>query len=154
MKFDASGQTCMGGPIDPTIRSISPTITVPTPTVYNHTCPVISYAPIIATPTTSQTWPCNPLYNHEDEDEPPPEQGPYLRVEGNSLCLVLPRAADVQLSIYDPSGRLVARPVDGMVEAGEHEIELGDHTGSPLQKGVYLAVLRHPEGLKTVKIVR
>ena len=53
----------------------------------------------------------------------------------------MPAESYARLTVYDATGRLVARPVDGIVQAGEHEIDLGDHAGSPLQKGVYLVQL-------------
>jgi hypothetical protein len=56
----------------------------------------------------------------------------------------LPRAGQATLSLYDVSGRLVARLVDRRLEAGWHTFDLGDVRvrGSKILNGVYFLRLR------------
>jgi len=56
----------------------------------------------------------------------------------------LDRAADVQLLVFTPSGRLVSRLVNGHVNAGSHEIVWNgtDLSGKPASSGVYYYQLK------------
>jgi hypothetical protein len=64
------------------------------------------------------------------------------------LRLGLGQEADVRISVYDPVGRLVKNLFSGKLEAGEHEFPLGLDS-----KGVYLVVVKHPGGTRTLKVV-
>ena len=136
MKFDSAGTTCIGIPVTPTVTSPSPTITSPTPTITSPTPTVMAISPTVTIPTTKDTMIC-PIGIEEVSGSP----SFYLRVSGSLIRFFLPAESYARLTVYDATGRLVARPVDGIVQAGEHEIDLGDHAGSPLQKGVYLVQL-------------
>jgi hypothetical protein len=79
-------------------------------------------------------------------DRPPPALS--FEVEGRNpaigpvrLSLVLPERAQVQLGIFDVSGRQVARLADGELEPGRHEVIWGP-TAPARPAGVYLARLR------------
>ena len=55
-----------------------------------------------------------------------------------TLALRVPRAGPVKLAIYDCSGRLVATPWQGEIEAGGHEIQF---EAEDLTSGLYLVCL-------------
>ena len=65
------------------------------------------------------------------------------------LYLFAPNQIQVSLSLYDASGKLVQRLYDGVLNQGGHTFIPSLET-----KGVYLAVLRYPGGMKTLKLVR
>jgi hypothetical protein len=52
-----------------------------------------------------------------------------------TISFALPKAARVSLSIYDVSGRLVVELVDGLRQAGTHEVTFD---GSNLASGIYI----------------
>jgi hypothetical protein len=72
-----------------------------------------------------------------------------FRTMGRGLYLSLPGEVWVSLSLYDASGRLVQNLWDGLLNAGGHSFVPGVR-----ERGVYIAVLRHPGGTQTVKVVR
>jgi hypothetical protein len=53
------------------------------------------------------------------------------------ILLALNEDANVDLSIYDISGRMVSRPVSGDISAGSHQIPVED-----LSSGIYYARCR------------
>ncbi len=59
-----------------------------------------------------------------------------LWVSGGWVKLALPRAGEVKLVAFDPSGRLVRVLVDGKLERGEHAFKLS------LKPGVYVLSLK------------
>jgi hypothetical protein len=79
-----------------------------------------------------------------------PVARPYLDADPNpfnprvSVALGLPRAARVELAVYDVRGRRVARLVDGMLAAGRHEVSWtgDDDRGRAVASGVYMVRLR------------
>ncbi len=81
-------------------------------------------------------------------DEGVSENALEFRLIGRNLYLFTPNPIQVQLDIYDVSGRLVQRLYNGLIPAGGHtfipKIEVG---------GVYLGILRYPAGLKTIKVM-
>ncbi len=145
IKYDASGRTCMGTAVTPNLISPTPTITSPGPTLTSRTPTIASPNYTRETPVNTQYWPCNPLWEGEEETDSGPEF--YLSARGNTIRFSLPEAMDVQLSVYDPSGRLVVRPLDGWVDAGEHKVSV------EAGEGVRIAVLRYLGGTKTVRIL-
>ncbi|MEO0180000.1 MAG: FG-GAP-like repeat-containing protein [candidate division WOR-3 bacterium] len=82
-------------------------------------------------------------------DESGFDKGFEFRPIGKSLYLFNSSPIQVQLEIYDPSGRLVQGLYNGLLLPGAH-------TFSPILRtgGIYLAVLRHTGGTKTIKVVR
>jgi len=90
---------------------------------------------------------CGDLYT--DTWEKAVAGGFEFRAKSQGLCLFLPEQAQVSLSLYDASGRLVQNLYDGLLPAGGHSFI--PSTGA---RGVYLAVLVYPEGVQTVKLVR
>ncbi|MEO0146420.1 MAG: hypothetical protein ABIM19_06270 [candidate division WOR-3 bacterium] len=61
----------------------------------------------------------------------------------------MPIQTQVSLSLYDAGGRLVQNLYEGIVSAGAHTF-----IPKPEGRGVYLAVLRYPGGIKRIKMVR
>ncbi len=67
-----------------------------------------------------------------------------------TLNFSLPKSATLRLIVYDVLGREVKRLVDGMIEAGHHEVvfDAGD-----LPSGIYLYYLETPEGNFTRQMI-
>ncbi len=67
-----------------------------------------------------------------------------------------PRAGRVTLDVLDIAGRHVARAFAGEADAGTHDARWDGARadGTPAAPGVYLAVLRTPDGVATRRIVR
>jgi flagellar basal-body rod modification protein FlgD len=63
---------------------------------------------------------------------------------------------DLELRIYDVSGRLIDTLVSGSLEAGAHGFEWSgtDRVGGRVAPGVYLVRLTANGGLRTEKVVR
>lgn len=78
-----------------------------------------------------------------------------LSVAGRALALALPLAADIELAVFDVSGRRVCELRRGPLAAGVHRIELPEAT---VATGVYFvrADVRRPQGMewRVVKWVR
>jgi len=152
-RLDASGNNCSGS-------FITPTVTSPTPTITSPSLSPVSVTPTVSSPsyTTATPTPLDSLVCQQSVEVGEQKRGPSAQIwaEQGRIIFFLPAESYARLTIYDPTGRMVARPVDGIVQAGEHEIDLGDHTGSPLQKGVYLVELdtgaRHASSM-TAKMV-
>jgi len=89
---------------------------------------------------------CNPLYEHEEDEA---TRGIELRSMGRGLYLFVPNQARISLDLYDASGRFVQNLYAGILTPGEYTFVPKTET-----EGVYLAILRHPGGTKTVKVVR
>jgi hypothetical protein len=134
IKYDASGNTCIGGLVSPTVTSPTPTVTSPSPSTAAFTPATQTPAPITASPAPVQTLVCRALDNNES---PSPTSEAWLIAKGKSIRFFLPVASQASLSVYDAAGRLVARPIHGFSEAGEHEIKF-EQDG-----GVYIAVLNY-----------
>jgi putative Ig domain-containing protein/PKD domain-containing protein/calcineurin-like phosphoesterase family protein len=66
-------------------------------------------------------------------------------VASGSLRFVTPRTGVVALEIFDTSGRRVAEPIDGVLQAGLHEVRVGD-ADLRLRAGLYLYRIRHAGG--------
>jgi len=60
------------------------------------------------------------------------------------LHFVTPRAGPVTVEIFDATGRRMARPVDGVLGAGLHEVRLPGPLR--LRPGLYLYRIRHSQG--------
>ncbi len=71
-----------------------------------------------------------------------------------TLSLHLPERAEVDLEVYDVSGRLVRRLIDGTVEAGAHEVHWDgrDASGADVASGIYFCRLADDEHQVTAKI--
>lgn len=67
-----------------------------------------------------------------------------------TIAFTLAGEADVRLNVYDLVGREVARPVDGRLGAGEHEIQFD---ASSLPTGVYLYRLDAGEFVATRRMI-
>jgi hypothetical protein len=66
------------------------------------------------------------------------------------LSFALPEAAYVQLTVYDVSGRQVAKLVDGWRDAGTHDV-IFDAAGLP--SGLYIARLQTESFSASQKVV-
>jgi hypothetical protein len=62
----------------------------------------------------------------------------------------LDRTGPVELRVYDLRGRVVAEPVSGVLEAGEHRVPFD---GSALSSGVYYARLRTEHASSAARLV-
>jgi flagellar hook assembly protein FlgD len=62
----------------------------------------------------------------------------------------LPEAGSVSIQVYDVTGRLVATLVDGMVNAGRHQVRFD--AGS-LSSGVYIVRMQTSGFLQTQKMI-
>jgi hypothetical protein len=104
-------------------------------------------ATISSVPPVSIYDVCEPLYENVNEELS--SNGIRLGTRGPDLYLFTPYPAQVSLRLYDAQGRLVQRLYDGVLASG-------GHTFNPAleSKGVYIAVLRHQGGMKSLKIVR
>lgn len=81
-----------------------------------------------------------------------PNPGPGAR----SFQFAMGRSGSVRLSVFDVSGRLVTKLVDGVMEAGEHSIAWRGtaERGSRIGNGVYFARLETDAGSKSLKVVQ
>lgn len=72
------------------------------------------------------------------------------------LRFELDRDAEVTLEVFDATGRRVATLQDGPLTAGRHfrRWDGRNDAGQPLAAGIYLARLRTPDSMETVKLVR
>ncbi len=135
VKYDGAGKTCIGEPIEPVMEETrwgasgigaidpDPTITSITPVLWNinATSVVPSFTPI-----------CSSLRAEESTGS----HGLHLTASGRLIRFTLSAPQEIVLSVYDPTGRLVAKPANSYVNAGEHELKLD------LQKGVYFVELK------------
>lgn len=71
--------------------------------------------------------------------------GLYLRARGNEALLRLPREAEVELGLYDPSGRMIREVFRGRLGPGLHRLML------PELRGVGVLVARTPWGTLRAK---
>ncbi len=76
---------------------------------------------------------------------PNPARGPVM------LHVQIPAAGPARLTVYDVSGREVARPLDGETPAGEHALRFG---GEGLPAGIYLYRLEWNGEARTGRLVR
>jgi len=74
--------------------------------------------------------------------------GLEFKAMGKGLYLFTPDQAQISLSLYDASGRLVQNLYDGVLAQGGHTFLPNTET-----KGVYLAVLRYEGGMRFIKII-
>ncbi len=86
---------------------------------------------------------CSAVETEEGEHAPSIQ----LTARAAGLFLVLPEATPINLSLYDPAGRLAARLFEGELRAGEHLFTL-----PTLPKGVYIGILEYPGGTRTAKV--
>ncbi|MBN2381114.1 T9SS type A sorting domain-containing protein, partial [candidate division WOR-3 bacterium] len=75
---------------------------------------------------------------------------PLSSGKGFAITYTLPQASKVTLSVYDAAGRAVKVLEFGMVEAGSHEVELGDVS---LSKGVYFVKFSSGSFTETAKLI-
>lgn len=71
-----------------------------------------------------------------------------------TFAFTIPRAASVRLSIYDVRGRLIARPLDAVLPAGDHSAKWDgrDRSGAEAPSGSYLAQVETPQGIRARKV--
>jgi hypothetical protein len=82
-------------------------------------------------------------------------QSPNPTREGGTLRFRLPEARRVEVTLFDVSGRRVARLADAVMDAGEHTLSWTrrDERGHRVGAGVYKARLRSGSLERTVSIV-
>ena len=81
--------------------------------------------------------------------------GPNPSRDGGTLHFHLARSQRVELSLYDVSGRRVARLADGMMDAGEHDVRWTrtDDRGHRVAAGIYRAQLRTDGEERSLNVV-
>ncbi len=72
-----------------------------------------------------------------------------------TLRFDMPRRAEVELAVYDVAGRRVATLIDGVMDAGHHEVvwEGRDGKGHPVSSGIYFSRLSSEGQLLTRKML-
>lgn len=72
-----------------------------------------------------------------------------------TIAFSLPQRMRMTLSIYDITGRRVTKLIDGVMQAGPHEVPWGgtDDKGRSVASGVYCYVLKTPYGVETRRMV-
>jgi len=72
-----------------------------------------------------------------------------------TIAYVLPSAGDVELTVYDVTGRLIATLVDGPSPAGRSTVSWNgrDARGRQVASGTYFCRIRSPAGARTRKMV-
>jgi len=72
-----------------------------------------------------------------------------------TLQITLSRRFTAQLQIYDLNGRLVRDLFSGTLSAGQHQFRWDalNNWNMPVASGLYLAILKTPEGIKSLKII-
>ncbi len=93
---------------------------------------------------------CGSLYEGIEEGL---GEGFDFRPQGRGIYLFLSRDAQISLTIYDASGKLVQRLYDGVLSRGGYTF-IPRHEGPEITRGVYLVVLRYAGGIRTLKIIR
>ncbi|MEO0211241.1 MAG: T9SS type A sorting domain-containing protein [candidate division WOR-3 bacterium] len=131
-RLDAGGNNCAGSFIAPTVTSRTPTMTNPSLSPVSVTPTVSSPSYTTANPTPLDSMVCQQSVNISEKEE----LSTRLWIEKGRVIFSLASESWARLTVYDATGRLVARPIDGILRAGEHAVELDD-----LQKGVYLVQL-------------
>ena len=144
-RFAIDGDNCWGNPWNPGVVPFVPNIVSISPTVSN-TGAWQNINPVVTIINFVEYEVCA-LYEDVGEQESYPGHG--LEFTGRQLVFWLPGTCPVTLSIYDPAGRVVARPVDGaLLGPGKHSLALAD-----LSPGVYFARLDSGEGVLTCRFV-
>lgn len=80
--------------------------------------------------------------------------GTSLSTHGRRITYRIARDGWVTISIFDPLGRLVARPLDGLRAAGDHEMTWDARTSGawPVASGVYFVRMDAPGAVATDRI--
>ncbi|MGC8894892.1 MAG: hypothetical protein ACP5QG_08625 [candidate division WOR-3 bacterium] len=144
-KFTIDGTNCWGIPWNPGVVPFAPAIANIGPTVSN-TGAWQNINPVVTIINLPEYEVCL-LYEDVGEESASPGNG--LEFTGTRLVFWLSVTCSVTLSIYDPTGRVVARPLDGvLLGQGRHSLALDD-----LSPGVYLARMNSREGVLTCRFV-
>ncbi len=83
----------------------------------------------------------------------PASPNPFMK--STNISFVIPKAGKVKLAVYDISGRMIAKLVDGNLAAGRYTVRWRgvSSTGARVASGVYFVRLKSESGEKTRKIV-
>ncbi len=138
-EFKQDGTNCLATEWSPTITAISPSVTSCAPGITSISPTVSAITPAVSVQSVPQTTICEVLGTDESAG-----QGPSLAISRGGVSFVLPADSRVRLSVYDPAGRLIATPVNGWTEAGEHRVSL-----EGLAAGIYMVELA-VDGRRTV----
>ncbi len=144
-KFVTSGQNCAGNIVPAGVIPFTPNITDINPTVSN-TGAWQNINPVVTIINLNEFEICA-LYEEVDEEEAYTDR--RLEFTGRQLVFWLTGTCPVTLSIYDPAGRVVMRPLDAaLLGPGRHCLALDD-----LAPGVYFARLILGDGVFTCRLV-
>ncbi len=83
----------------------------------------------------------------------PASPNPFMK--STNISFVIPVAGKVKLAIYDISGRMIAKLIDGNLAAGRYTVKWRgiSSTGARVASGVYFVRLKSDAGEKTRKVV-
>ncbi len=83
----------------------------------------------------------------------PASPNPFVR--STNISFVIPKSGKVKLAVYDISGRMIAKLVDGNLAAGRYTVRWRgvSSTGARVSSGIYFVRLESESGEKTRKIV-
>ncbi len=141
-KFISDGTNCWGQPWTPGVRPFTPNIVEINNPPISTSGAWQNINPIVTIGTFLQYEVCA-LYEGAHETES--GSGPSLVFDGGCLILRLGEPSRVSLSLYDPSGRLIGRPIEGaLLGPGQHPFSL-----SWLKPGVYFGRLTAGDELLT-----
>ena len=77
-------------------------------------------------------------------------QGNSLRMNGNSVHILLRNSAQVSLDVFDMRGQKVRSILNGSMSAGDHVVDMNQQA---LPKGIYTLRLRYANQVKTVRFI-
>jgi len=131
-RYDTAGITCIVDTVTLMVYDSTPPVTVQSATASHPSPTVISPSGMVTSPSPAVDTLC---FVGTGESGVPGQA--FLRARADLVAFYLPGAMDARLSVFDVSGRLVARPVDGRLGAGEHELIMRG-----LVPGVYFLELK------------
>jgi len=130
-EFNPGGANCRAIQWSPIITAITPSVTACTPGITSISPTVTDIAPTVSPASIPWTTICEELGTEESAGG-----GSGLSIRGHAVFFALAQESKVRLSVYDPAGRLILTPLDGLAKAGEHSVSLDG-----LRNGIYMVEL-------------
>jgi hypothetical protein len=141
------------------ISDASGQISIPAPNKAAGTLHITAFAPGVVS-ATADIYP-DIAADADDNDQPLPtdfelcQNYPNPFNPSTTIRFALARAGQVTLQIFDVLGRLVDKPIDGVLTAGDHSITWSgvDADGRELPTGIYIYRSISSEGSATRKMI-